>query len=102
MATAIPDLGSRPVINHVLTFQNKGEVVVGARTPIHTTCQIDATNFAFGTIEIENPAGHRHFEDTGRVLFQDIIAAEQQDGRRIFIRERIGHRIRPLSKEICL
>lgn len=75
------DLGSRPDINHVLIFENKGEVV-GVSNP-HPHCQIYATNFVFRTIEIETQACHRHFEDTGRVLFQDIIAAEQQDGRRI-------------------
>src|SRR4051812_31948796 len=45
------DLGGRPQINHVLTFENKGEVV-GVSNP-HPHCQIYATNFVFKTIETE-------------------------------------------------
>ena len=75
------DLGSRAGINHVLIFENKGEVV-GVSNP-HPHCQIYATNFVFKTIENEARAGRRYYEENGRVLFQDIIRSEQQDGRRI-------------------
>jgi len=75
------DLGARPEIAHVLFFENKGEVV-GVSNP-HPHCQIYATNFVFKTIETEARAGQRYLEDTGRVLFQDILAAERADGRRI-------------------
>jgi UDPglucose--hexose-1-phosphate uridylyltransferase len=75
------DLGSRPEINHVLVFENKGEVV-GVSNP-HPHCQIYATNFVFKTIETEARACRRHFEATGRILFQDILKAEREDGRRI-------------------
>ncbi len=75
------DLGSRTGINHVLIFENKGEVV-GVSNP-HPHGQIYATNFVFKFIEAEVRAGQRHLADTGRVLFQDVIVAEQVDGRRI-------------------
>ena len=75
------DLGNRPDINHVLIFENKGEAV-GVSNP-HPHCQIYATNFVFKTIETEVRAGQRHRQETGRVLFQDILAAEAQDQRRI-------------------
>jgi len=75
------DLGSRPEIDHVLIFENKGEVV-GVSNP-HPHCQIYATNFVFKTIETEARASRRHFEETGRALFQDILKAEHEDGRRI-------------------
>jgi UDPglucose--hexose-1-phosphate uridylyltransferase len=75
------DLGGRPDVNHVLIFENKGEVV-GVSNP-HPHCQIYATNFVFRTIEIETQACGKHFADTGHILFQDIIAAEQRDGRRV-------------------
>jgi UDPglucose--hexose-1-phosphate uridylyltransferase len=75
------DLASHPDIAHVLVFENKGEVV-GVSNP-HPHCQIYATNFVFKTIETEVRAGERHMAETGRVLFQDILAAERQDGRRI-------------------
>jgi UDPglucose--hexose-1-phosphate uridylyltransferase len=75
------DLGNRPEISHVLVFENKGEVV-GVSNP-HPHCQIYATNFLFRTIEIEAAANRRHFAETGRLLFQDILSAEKLDGRRI-------------------
>jgi len=75
------DLGSRPEIDHVLIFENKGEVV-GVSNP-HPHCQIYATNFVFKFIETEARASQYHREQTGRVLFQDILTAEREDGRRI-------------------
>jgi UDPglucose--hexose-1-phosphate uridylyltransferase len=75
------ELGARPEIDHVLIFENKGEVV-GVSNP-HPHCQIYATNFVFKTIETEAQASTRHLAETGRVLFQDVIEAEKQDGRRV-------------------
>jgi UDPglucose--hexose-1-phosphate uridylyltransferase len=75
------ELGSRPGVNHVLVFENKGEVV-GVSNP-HPHCQVYATDFVFKTIEIESAASRRYFEEHGRVLFQDIIQSERADGRRI-------------------
>jgi UDPglucose--hexose-1-phosphate uridylyltransferase len=75
------DLGGRPEVNHVLVFENKGDVV-GVSNP-HPHCQIYATNFVFKTIETEAIASARHFNKTGRALFQEIIEAEQHDKSRI-------------------
>src|SRR5688572_19222700 len=75
------ELGARPEIRHVLTFENKGEVV-GVSNP-HPHGQIYATNFVFKTIETEAAASRRHFDEHGRSLFQDVIRSEQADGRRI-------------------
>jgi|SRR5579883_941474 len=75
------ELGADPEVRYVLIFENKGEVV-GVSNP-HPHCQIYATNFVFKTIETEIAAARRHFDETGRVLFQDILSAEHQDGRRI-------------------
>jgi UDPglucose--hexose-1-phosphate uridylyltransferase len=75
------DLGARPEVNHVLCFENKGEVV-GVSNP-HPHGQIYATNFVFKTMETELLAGERYHKETGRTLFGDIIAAETQDGRRM-------------------
>ena len=74
-------LGARPEVECVLTFENKGEVV-GVSNP-HPHCQIYATNFVWKTIETELVAGERHFAETGRVLFRDVIEAERADGRRM-------------------
>jgi UDPglucose--hexose-1-phosphate uridylyltransferase len=75
------ELGARPEIEHVLVFENKGDVV-GVSNP-HPHCQIYATNFVYKTIETEVDAACAHLERTGRVLFGDVIAAERRDGRRI-------------------
>jgi UDPglucose--hexose-1-phosphate uridylyltransferase len=75
------ELGARPEVRHVFVFENKGEVV-GVSNP-HPHCQIYATNFVFKTIENEAILSRQHFTDTGRILFQDILRAEHDDGRRI-------------------
>lgn len=79
--TQYTELGARPEVNHVLIFENKGDAV-GVSNP-HPHGQIYATNFVFKTIETEVAASRRHLAATGRGLFEDIIAAEKTDGRRI-------------------
>jgi UDPglucose--hexose-1-phosphate uridylyltransferase len=74
-------LAARPEVRHVLMFENKGEVV-GVSNP-HPHCQIYATNFVFRTIELEAEACAAYLYEHGRVLFRDIIEAEESDGRRI-------------------
>lgn len=75
------ELGNRKDINHILIFENKGEAV-GVSNP-HPHCQIYATNFVFKTIETEARVSQKHLAETGRILFQDILKAEREDGRRI-------------------
>lgn len=77
------ELATRPEVRSILMFENKGEVV-GVSNP-HPHCQIYATNFVFKTIEIEAEAARAHLAEHGRVLFQDIIAAEEDDGRRLIV-----------------
>jgi UDPglucose--hexose-1-phosphate uridylyltransferase len=75
------ELGSLPEVDHVLVFENRG-TAVGVSNP-HPHGQIYATNFVFKTIENEASVSERHLRETGRVLFQDVIDAEIEDGRRI-------------------
>jgi len=75
------ELGSRDDINHVLVFENKGEVV-GVSNP-HPHCQIYATNFVFKTIETEAAVSARHVAQSGRPLFAEIVEAEQEESKRI-------------------
>jgi UDPglucose--hexose-1-phosphate uridylyltransferase len=75
------ELGDRPEVDHVLIFENKGQVV-GVSNP-HPHCQIYATNFVFKTIANEVEICQRYWREHRRVLFEGIIAAEQGDGRRI-------------------
>lgn len=79
------DLGTRPEINHVLIFENKGEVV-GVSNP-HPHGQIYATNFTWKTFDTERDAMERYWKTEHRSLMADIIAAEQQDGRRILFED---------------
>src|SRR5919204_946615 len=78
------ELSARRAVRHVLVFENKGEVV-GVSNP-HPHCQIYATNFVFKTIESEAQAQAEYFAEQRRPLFQEIIAAEETDGRRILAR----------------
>jgi UDPglucose--hexose-1-phosphate uridylyltransferase len=77
------NLGARPEVNQVLIFENKGEVV-GVSNP-HPHAQIYATNFTWQTFDTELGAQQRYARDTagGRGLFDDIIRAEEEDGRRV-------------------
>jgi UDPglucose--hexose-1-phosphate uridylyltransferase len=79
------DLGNRPEVNHLLIFENKGDVV-GVSNP-HPHGQIYATNFVFKTMATELDAMRRYEATSGRALFADIIAAEQADGRRILFED---------------
>jgi UDPglucose--hexose-1-phosphate uridylyltransferase len=74
-------LAAHPGVRHILIFENKGEVV-GVSNP-HPHCQIYATNFVFRTIELEAEASEIYVNEHGRVLFQDIIAAEEADTGRL-------------------
>ncbi len=75
------ELAARREVAFVLIFENKGEVV-GVSNP-HPHCQIYATNFTFKYIETELAVGRRHLVETGRVLFEEVLASERQDGRRL-------------------
>lgn len=75
------ELSNHEGINNVLMFENKGDVV-GVSNP-HPHCQIYATNFVFKTIETEARASERYLNEKGRVLFQDVLSTERDDGRRI-------------------
>ena len=77
------ELRDVPGVEHVLVFENKGEAV-GCSNP-HPHCQIYATNFVFKTIENEAVVCERHFRQTGRGLFSEVIEAEQRDARRILV-----------------
>jgi len=75
------DLAADPGVRQVLCFENKGDVV-GVSNP-HPHGQIYATSFVWKTMETELVASARHLADSGHGLFDDIIRAEQSDGRRI-------------------
>lgn len=77
------ELSARPEIAHVLLFENNGEVV-GVSNP-HPHGQVYATNFVFRTIATEVESCREHFANTRRSLWEDIVASERGDGRRMLV-----------------
>jgi UDPglucose--hexose-1-phosphate uridylyltransferase len=78
------ELGASAGVKHVLVFENKGDVV-GVSNP-HPHCQIYATNFVFRTIELEAEAQAEYLTEHRRPMLQDVIRAEEDDGRRLLVR----------------
>lgn len=75
------DAGARPEVNHVVIFENKGEVV-GVSNP-HPHGQLYATSFVWKITEVEVQASRRYQAETGRGLLADVLRAEEHDARRI-------------------
>ena len=68
-------------ISSVNIFENKGEITGMSNT--HPHGQIYATNFIYKTTECHLHAATEHYQKNGRILFEDILAAETQEGARI-------------------
>ena len=66
-------LGSRPEVEHVLIFENKGSLV-GTSNP-HPHCQIYAGNMIYAFTAREVESGRRFYERTGKFLGQEVLAA---------------------------
>ncbi len=76
-------LTSREDIACVSVFENKGEVV-GVSNP-HPHGQIYATSFVPDAFARESEAQLTYFSEHGRALFDDMIAAELRDDRRMVV-----------------
>ncbi len=68
------ELSGMSQVKSVAIFENKGEMC-GMSNP-HPHGQIYATNFIYKTTQSHLLAAEEHHSETGRVLFQDILAAE--------------------------
>ena len=68
------ELSNMPRVKSVAIFENKGEMC-GMSNP-HPHGQIYATNFIYKTTQSHLLAAVEHHDQTGRVLFQDILSAE--------------------------
>lgn len=77
------DLGSRPEVQYVFIFENKGKEI-GVTLP-HPHGQIYAYPFIPPIIETELASCRKHKEATGRSLLLDVVENELTDGRRIVI-----------------
>ncbi len=67
-------LGKLPEVDHVLIFENKGEVV-GTSNP-HPHCQVYAGNLIYGFTEREVKSSRAFFEKTGKFLGEEIVKKE--------------------------
>lgn len=79
-------LGSDPDINHVLMFENKGQLV-GVSNP-HPHGQTYGTSFVFAIIETEVRRSREYLRRHGVTLYRAIIEQEMQDELRIIARNR--------------
>ncbi|HLS90837.1 MAG TPA: galactose-1-phosphate uridylyltransferase [Limnochordia bacterium] len=76
------ELGSRPEIEYVFIFENKGDAV--GVTLHHPHGQIYAFPYIPPIPQAELDAGREHREKTGRCLMCDIVAEERQGPRVIW------------------
>jgi UDPglucose--hexose-1-phosphate uridylyltransferase len=77
------ELGSRPGIEYVFPFENRGEAV--GVTLHHPHGQIYAFPFVPPIVQRELEASRAHHLKHGRCLFCDSLAEERKDGRRIVL-----------------
>ena len=75
------ELGSRPDIDYVFIFENKGEAI--GVTIHHPHGQLYAFSFLPPRVERATNNEARHHKETGRCLHCDVVATELKDGRRI-------------------
>ncbi len=78
------DLGARDYVDYVFIFENKGKVI--GVTIDHPHGQVYAYPFIPPVAQTELAAAKKHYDKTGRRLWDDIVAEEIRDGRRIVAR----------------
>jgi UDPglucose--hexose-1-phosphate uridylyltransferase len=75
------ELGGRPEVAYVFCFENKGEVI--GVTLNHPHGQIYAYPTIPPILQRETDNGQEHWQRSGRCLWEDLLAEELSDGRRI-------------------
>ncbi len=75
------ELSRNPRIHSTLFFENKG-AIVGTSNP-HPHCQLYATNFPFKHVEQEMEAAAEFKKEKGQNLFDRVLEAERNDGKRL-------------------
>ncbi|CAN5137536.1 galactose-1-phosphate uridylyltransferase [soil metagenome] len=74
-------LSALDFVKYVFIFENKGEAI--GVTLHHPHGQIYAYPFIPPKIQTQIEQARKHFEKTGKNLFDDIIETEKKDGRRV-------------------
>ena len=77
----VRELSQEPYIHHIAPFENRGEEV--GVTLSHPHGQIYAYSFLPSRVQKMLAVAKLHYENTGRILFDDILAREIKDGERI-------------------
>jgi UDPglucose--hexose-1-phosphate uridylyltransferase len=80
----ISELSTHSYIRHIAPFENRGEEV--GVTLFHPHGQIYAYSYLPPRVIKMLDVAKAHFETTGRVLFDDVLARELQDEERIIAR----------------
>lgn len=75
------ELSALDFVKYVFIFENKGEAI--GVTLHHPHGQIYAYPFIPPKLQTQIDQARKYFETTGKNLFDDIIATEKKDGRRI-------------------
>jgi UDPglucose--hexose-1-phosphate uridylyltransferase len=80
----VRELSSYSYIRHIAPFENRGEEV--GVTLFHPHGQIYAYSYIPPRVEKMLEVAKAHHEETGRVLFDDVVARELREGDRIIAR----------------
>ena len=78
------ELSKESFIQHIAAFENRGEEV--GVTLFHPHGQIYAYSYIPPRVEKMLEVAKAHHEETGRVLFDDVVARELREGDRIIAR----------------
>jgi len=82
----VSELSTQSYIRHIAPFENRGEEV--GVTLFHPHGQIYAYSYLPPRVIKMLDVAQAHFDTTGRVLFDDVLARELQDENRIIARNK--------------
>ncbi len=82
-ADRVTELSATPGVEQVFVFENRGEAI--GVTMHHPHGQIYAYPYVTPRTRVQLDSVRRHHERTGRNLYDDVVAAELADGRRVVL-----------------
>jgi UDPglucose--hexose-1-phosphate uridylyltransferase len=82
-ADRVTELSATPGVEQVFVFENRGEAI--GVTMHHPHGQIYAYPYVTPRTRVQLDSVRRHHEQTGRNLYDDVVAAELADGRRVVL-----------------
>ena len=82
-ADRVTELSATPGVEQVFVFENRGEAI--GVTMHHPHGQIYAYPYVTPRTRVQLDSVRRHLDRTGRNLYDDVVAAELDDGRRVVL-----------------